>query len=318
MIDRLLGLASAASLLIGSAAGPAAPEAAVVFTFRDPNIVESSGLVAAGKLFLTTNDSGDGGRVFVVDGEGHTVGTTSWAEEPTDAEALADAGQGSVWVGDTGDNARERESITVLRVPYGRDDLDVTPTAYELVYPDRAHDAETLMADPRSGQLFVLSKDVFGGTLYAAPKELSPDGPNRLTEVGGGPSVATDGSFFPDGRHYVVRGYTSATVYTFPGHEAIGSFRLPDQQQGEGISVGANGAIYLSTEGQHTDLLRMEVPADVAAAMAPAPESTPAPAAGERAEDEPASDGAPWPWLAAGAVFVLGAGWLLLRRGTTS
>jgi LPXTG-motif cell wall-anchored protein len=180
------------------------------------------------------------------------------------------------------------------------------------VYPDRAHDAETLLADPKTGQLFVASKDIFGGTLYAAPQQLSTDHPNRLTAVGGAPSVATDGAFFPDGRHYVVRGYTRAVIYTYPGHESVGSFRLPDQQQGEGISVGSDGALYLSTEGQFSEVLRMPVPPDVAAAMQPKPVEQPA-----AAVDEPApEDELRWPWLAAaGAVFVGGAGWLLLRRG---
>ena len=70
MLDRVLGLASALSMVVGSVAGPAAPTARVAFTFQDPEIVESSALVATGDLFLTVNDSGDSGRVFVVDGSG--------------------------------------------------------------------------------------------------------------------------------------------------------------------------------------------------------------------------------------------------------
>ena len=137
MLDRVLGLASALTMVVGTAVAPAAPTAAVAFTFQDPEIVESSGLVATGDLFLTVNDSGDGGRVFVVDGSGATVGVTSWDQDPVDVESLAPAGQGEVWVGDTGDNRRGRDSITVLRVPYGAVDQEVTPAAYELVYPDR-------------------------------------------------------------------------------------------------------------------------------------------------------------------------------------
>jgi hypothetical protein len=316
MLDKLLGVASALAYAAGTVAAPAGPDASVVLTFEDPNIVESSGLVATGELFVTTNDSGDGGRVFVVDRSGATVGTTSWEPGPTDAEALAPAGDGVVWVGDTGDNARSRESVTVLKVPYGRTDRMVTPTSYELVYPDRPHDAETLLADPRTGQLFVVTKDVFGGTVYAAPERLSGSRPNRLTEVGHGPSVATDGSFFPDGRHYVVRGYARATVYTFPGFEAVGSFRLPQQRQGEGIAVGADDELYLTTEGQFTHLVSTRLPTDIAAAMAPAPsEQAAEQVAAEPDEDEGASW---WPWLAGIAAFVGVGGWLLFRRGAPS
>jgi hypothetical protein len=336
MLDRVLGLASALSLVVGTVAAPAAPAATVEFSFQDPEIVESSGLVATGEVFLTANDSGDGGRVFVVDDAGDTVGVTSWSDEPVDVESLALAGPGEVWVGDTGDNARGRGSITVLRVPYGAVDQQVTPAAYELVYPDRAHDAETLMANPVTGQLFVVSKDVFGGTIYAAPRRLTTDHPNRLRAVGGGFSFATDGAFFPDGRHYVVRGYASAAVYTYPGHESLGSFALPEQQQGEGIAVGPDDRLYLSGEGQHSDVLRMRVPAAIARSMTPTPTPTPTPtltptptprpsptpSASPAAEAASESDDDPvWPWLAGGGlvvVFVASAGWLLLRRGQAS
>jgi hypothetical protein len=311
-------------MAVGTAAGPAAPEATVVFSFQDPAIVESSGLVVADDLFLTVNDSGDGGRVFVVDRSGRTVGTTTWADDPEDTESLAPAGPGEVWVGDTGDNRRGRDSITVLRVPYGATDQEVTPAAYELVYPDRAHDAETLMANPQTGQLFVVSKDVFGGTIYAAPRTLSPDRPNRLRAVAEGFAFATDGSFFPDGRHYIVRGYTSAAVYSFPDHERLDSFQLPSQQQGEGIAVASDDRIYLSTEGQFSDLLRIKLPADVVETMAVAdeqPDEQPAsePAGGDADTDSDTGGDPLWPWvLGGGLAFAVGAGWLLRRRGQAS
>ena len=318
MLDRVLGLAAALSMVVGTTAAPAAPDAKVVFSFQDPAIVESSGLVATGDLFLTVNDSGDSGRVFVVDRSGKTVGTTTWADDPVDVESLAPAGPGEVWVGDTGDNRRGRDSITVLRVPYGATDQEVTPAAYELVYPDRAHDAETLMANPQTGQLFVVSKDVFGGTIYAAPRRLSADHPNRLRAVGEGFSFATDGSFFPDGRHYIVRGYTSAAVYSFPDHERLDSFQLPRQDQGEGISVGPDDRIYLSSEGQFSDVLRIRLPADVADTMAAADEP-PAAADADGAETDTDDSEPLWPWvLGCGIAFAVGAGWLLRRRGQAS
>jgi hypothetical protein len=318
MLDRVLGLAAAMSMVVGTTVAPVAPAAKVVFSFQDPQIVESSGLVATGDLFVTINDSGDGGRVFVVDRSGRTVGTTTWADDPQDTESLAPAGPGEVWVGDTGDNRRGRDSITVLRVPYAAVDQEVTPTAYELVYPDRAHDAETLMANPQTGQLFVVSKDIFGGTIYAAPRRLSADHPNRLRAVGEGFSFATDGSFFPDGRHYIVRGYTSAAVYSFPDHERLDSFQLPQQQQGEGISVGPDDRIYLSSEGQYSDVLRMRLPADVADTMAAVDEPPAAEPAGSDTDEESESEPL-WPWvLGGGLAFAVGAGWLLRRRGQAS
>ena len=75
------------------------------------------------------------------------------ALHPTDVEALAPAGRGQVWVGDIGDNRSARSQVQVARIPVGRGDRDVSPTVYDLVYPDGAHDAETLVSDPRTGRL---------------------------------------------------------------------------------------------------------------------------------------------------------------------
>jgi hypothetical protein len=257
----------------------------------------------------------------VVDGSGETVGSTSWEPAPEDVEALAPAGPGFVWVGDIGDNSAARDSVTVLKVPYGRETQVVEPASYTLVYPDHPHDAETLLANPQTGQLFVVSKNIFGGTVYAAPRKLSATEPNELREVADPvKGVATDGSFYPDGRHYVVRDYVGATVYTFPGHEPIGSFPLPEQRQGEGIAVDEDDCVHVSTEGQFTQVRSVRLPAELHRAMAPEPEATPAPtAAGSAPSGE--SDEPVWPWLligAAGAGFVLLVLRKLLRRGSPS
>jgi hypothetical protein len=229
-----------------------------------------------------------------------------------------------VWVGDIGDNTASRGSVRLLRGPYGRGDRTVTPTVYPLVYPDGPHDAETLLAQPRTGRLFVVSKTIFGGTVYAVPRHLSPDRPNRMRAVADAPGLATDGAFFPDGRHFVVRGYGDATVYAYPSFEEVGSFRLPDQQQGEGIAVDERGGLHVCTEGAHSDVLAVRLPARLERALAPrassaAPGRPSAPMPTVR-EDGPL-DGLPWPWLGGGAVVVMfGAliSWLLHRRGAAA
>ena len=138
----------AALLLPLSLAGADDPR--VELTFRDPEIVESSGLAVVGDWVVTTNDSGDTGRVFVVDRDGRTVGVTGWGD-PRDVEALAPGGDGTVWVGDIGDNSAVRDSVRVSNVPVGGADADVDGPAYELVYPDGARDAESLLVDPATG-----------------------------------------------------------------------------------------------------------------------------------------------------------------------
>jgi hypothetical protein len=317
VLDRLAALAVAAPFVLGSATGASPDEADEVFRFQDPAIVESSGLVVQDGRFLTTNDSGDSGRVFAVDpATGETAGVTGWADEPVDVEALAPAGPGAVWVGDIGDNAGSRPSIEVARVPVGPGERDVSAPSYELAYPGGARDAETLLAHPVTGRLYVASKNVFGGALYAAPEQLDPTGVNELSRLGSVLPIATDGAFFPDGRHLVLRDYGRAVVYSFPDLEAVGEVDLPEQQQGEGIAVDAAGVVHVSSEGRRAPVLEVDLPASLRAVVdgEPAPGSDPTRVPGSREGVElpqTADTERPvWPWfvtgwLGLGAIVVL-------------
>lgn len=253
--------------LLGAAAGAPGAADRPAFRFADPEIVESSGLVVLpgrgrdDDLVVTTNDSGDAGRVFAVDpATGATVGVTSWATDPEDVEALAPADPAHVWVADIGDNRHVRDSVDVLRVPVGRGGRIVEPEAYELVYPDGSHDAEALVSHPVTGQLFLITKGVFAGTVYAAPHRLRADRPNRLTEVGDAPGIVTDATFLPGGGGVVMRTYSAAHLAAFPSWQPVESWPLPDQDQGEGVAL-AGSDLLVSTEGARSQVLRVDLPA---------------------------------------------------------
>lgn len=266
----LVGAAVAMPFLMGAAAGtPGSPDNPA-FRFSDPDIVESSGLVVlpgtnTGGLVVTTNDSGDSGRVFTVDvSTGTTVGVTSWTPEPVDVEALAPAGPDHVWVADIGDNQHVRDSVEVLRVPVGRGDRTATPAAYELVYPDGPRDAEALVRHPLTGQLFVITKGVFAGTVYAAPPRLRADRPNRLREVGEAPGIVTDATFLPGGGAVVMRTYSTAHLTAFPSWQPVSSWELPRQDQGEGIALAAR-ELLVSSEGLRSQVLKVPLPPEAGA-----------------------------------------------------
>lgn len=318
-MERVLALLAAVPFVLGfTAAASGADRRDVEFAFADPEIVESSGLVSRDGLFTTVNDSGDAGRVFVVDpATGQTVGETAFGEAE-DVEAVAPAAGRDVLVGDIGDNRRVRDSVRLVRVPAARSEQTVAGTTYELVYADGSHDAETLLVQPRTGRVYVVSKDFFGGVVYAAPKTLSTDRPNVLRPVGDALPIATDGAFFPDGRHVIVRDYSRALVYTFPSLEQVGEVQLPEQPQGEGIAVDEQGAVFVSSEGAASEVLRIALPPrlerEVAApepaesGASPRPEKSPqlAPdAADARDAAAPDDERDLWPWLAGGAVGLL-------------
>jgi hypothetical protein len=312
-LERVLACAIVVPFVVGfSVADADSLDAKEVCRFQDPAIVESSGLVARDGTFVTVNDSGDSGRVFVVDATScRTVGTTSWAEEAVDIEALAPIDD-EVLVGDIGDNLAARESVRLLRVPIGRGPLTVSPTSYEITYPGGARDAEALLVHPQSGRVLIASKGLTSGILYAAPDRLSTTETNRLEPVSDVLGLVTDGAFFPDGRHYVLRSYSRAVVYTYPGFESVGEVTLPRQEQGEGIAVDERGRVLLSSEGQRAPVLRLELPRRIERALAP-PEPPAEPPAepeddqttvpeAEPAADEPDPERPLWPWMV-GAAF---------------
>ena len=301
----LVGIAVSVPFVLGFTTGGGHHD--VAFRFQDRDIIESSGLVVDGDLAYTTNDSGDSGRIFAVDTRtGETVGVTRWSDSPTDVEALAPAGPGEVWVADIGDNDGDRDHVEVARVPVGRGERTVDAETYALTFPGGPVDAETLLSDPKTGRLYIVSKEVFSGTVYAAPRTLSPGSDNLLTPIGSAAGIATDGAFFPDGRHLIVRSYAGAEVYAWPGLRRVDPLDLPDQEQGEGLAVDADGSLWLSSEGVQAPVLHVDLPAAVRQAMAGAsPSSTPGINDPSRPVD-PASHDA-WPWLAGLLLFLVAA-----------
>ncbi len=265
-----------------------------VTRFTDPEIIESSGLVVEGDTMVTVNDSGDRGRVFTVDARtGATVGVTSWEPEPEDVEALAPAGPGHVWVADIGDNRARREWVSVRRVPVGVGARVTGAPEYRWVYPDGPHDAEALLADPGTGRLYVVTKSVFGGQVFAAPRRLSAEGPSRLRPVAADVlGLVTDGAFLGPGV-VALRNYGQAEFYSLPGWEPIERIDLPSQQQGEGLAAGPDRSIWLSSEGSHSPVLRVPLPESVRAALQPpAATASPTPAGAPESGGQESGGGA--------------------------
>ena len=299
MTERVLAGLLVVPFLLGAAVTPS-DQAQVVFSFRDNEIIESSGLAVVDGLVVTTNDSGDTGRVFTVDPvTGKTVGVTTWADEPTDVEALAPDGHGGVWVGDIGDNTESRDSVQIAHVALGGTDGAAEPEVHDLTYPDGAHDAETLRRDPTTGRLYVASKGVLGGELFEVPES----GNGRMRALGDVLAIATDGAFLPDGKHFVVRNYAMAAVYAFPSLEKVDKFQLPDQQQGEGLAVDTDGSLLLSSEGLHSEVLRVSLPTGSAS---PSPATSPSTHTESHEDSElpetTETQRPAWPWFLGGLI----------------
>ena len=268
-------VAYGAILLIAAAVGiiPAlAADDVVDRELDDRRITESSGLATSGVhdgVVYTHNDSDDGPVVYAIDRDGTTTAVlTLRGAEARDWEAIAPGRRGSdtMWVGDIGDNLSIWETVRVYRFsePAELRTQDVAWTQYDLEFEDGPRDAEALMVHPRTGRLYVASKRASNAGLYVAPEKLSTTRPNVLTRVADAPGMVTDGAWSPDGRHYVLRGYVSATVYDGdePGR-VVKKLDLPAQRQGESITWTRDGeAVLVGSEGGFSKIHRVDVGLD--------------------------------------------------------
>jgi hypothetical protein len=320
------GLAGAAGLLAAHAAPaaasgtpePSGPERVVERTVTDPDITESSGLVAStltpGVLW-TFNDSGNDARLFAVGEDGGTVGVhTVDGGAPEDWEAATALtgpdGEPLLAVGDIGDNDGERKRVEVhlLDEPATDGESDADPRlTLELTYPDQPVDAEALVADPGTGRLYVVSKGLLGGRVYGVPESAWPgDGlpapgakrKQRVVEaelelLGRVPLVlVTDGVALPDGR-VALRTYTDLSLMpplsTLDDPDAawtpLATVALPRQGQGEGVGLAADGTFLLSTEGVNKPVLAFTEPQEFRAVDAPSPDPDPSVVASPAPDD---------------------------------
>lgn len=262
-------------------------DAVKALTVLDDEITEASGLAASARhpgVLYMHNDSGGAPRIFAVGPDGNTRAVlTLGGASARDWEGMAmgrdEAGRPALYVADIGDNlggAWPYVTVYRIREPSRLRSQTLHATAFRLKYADGPRNAESIMINPRTNRLYVVSK-LFGGALYAAPSRLRADRTNVLREIGDAPALATDAAFAPDGRSYVIRTYFSAHVYTF-GDGRFGKelrrISLPDQEQGESIAYTPDARSLLAgSEGTAQPVWRIPLPAD---ARPPSPSSPPA------------------------------------------
>jgi hypothetical protein len=310
----------------------AAPAAAVdgvteVCSFTDERFTEISGMTYSQRhdnVIYLHNDSSGGPRIYAVDAVTcETVATLTVAGiEARDMEAIGSGrdakGRPVLWIGDIGDNRSSWPEVRLHRVrePKVLRDRTVASRTYRFTYPERPLDAEALLADPASSRVWVVTKQLAKGTVYALPKRLSRSEVNVATPVGTAGALVTDGSVSPDGTRFALRDYVDAEVFDGlpPGADAQTVY-LPLQLQGEAMTWTQDGAALLVASERDDRLLRVEVPAAQSVVVDAGRSATPSPSD----EVEPTVGAEEGPELTAGEdgqlPVVLLAGGLLLAAG---
>lgn len=235
-------------------------------------IREASGIVASRQnrdVLWIHNDSGDRARLYALDTKGKLLGVcTVTGARARDWEDIAigpgpEVKQHYLYIGDIGDNSGSYSSIRVYRVrepkvggsaAFGRMKIGPAETI-ELTYPDKARDAETLLVDPQTGDLYVISKRELFSRVYWAPYPQSTTSPTVMKRVAALPwGFAVAGDVSPDGGRVIVRSPYNASLWVRPEGQplwhAFGGkpFGIPlaGEPQGEGISFDGRGRGYFT------------------------------------------------------------------------
>src|SRR5262249_2944115 len=150
-------------------------------------ITELSGIVSSRRtngVWWVHNDSGDSARLFAVGNDGrslgefHLAGVTATDWEDIGIGKGPKAGVSYLYGADIGDNAKARPSVQLYRVPEPAVDPAKSASAPQtldgvdtltLTYPDGPHDAEAFFVDPKTGRLYIVSKQLGAAGVYRAP-----------------------------------------------------------------------------------------------------------------------------------------------------
>jgi hypothetical protein len=201
-------------------------------------INEASGIAASRKnpgVLWTHNDSGDPNRVFAFNNHGQHLGVYYIdGAGARDWEDMAvgpgpDSGKQYLYIGEIGDNIAQFEIKYIYRVPEPDVDSSQTPVVTTLYgteiisykYPDGNRDAETVMVDPITKDIYVVSKRESNVRVYRAPYPQSTTDTLTLEhKVTLDSTRITGGDISPSGLEVLIKTYFNIFYwYREPGQD---------------------------------------------------------------------------------------------------
>jgi len=256
----------------------------------DANYIDEASGIAVGRrnpgVLWLHNDSGDGAYLYAVDRKGKTQGVfLVRSASASDWEDMAwgpgpDGKGGFLYVGDIGDNGKKRTDCVVYRLPEpkirpGKTGSKAEPLVTEeptirraYAFPDGPHNAEALMVHPKTGIIYIVTKEESGkSAVYKFPVEPKDWWEtNTLVKVADVtiageahpyPNLITGGAISPDGKKVILRTYAQAYEWRLPASaganfDAIWSAAptvvpTPVMLQGEAITYSPDGKSLLTT-----------------------------------------------------------------------
>lgn len=239
-------------------------------------LAEFSGLAPSRRhdgIYWAHNDSGNAFELFAIDATGHIHarlalrgGSNRDIEDIAIGPCAADSDESCIYVGDIGDNLYRYDDgrIYRLREPETLQDGNAEVDLLRFEWPHKPRNAEAMVADPRTGTLFVWTKEPRSLGVVHRLEGLAPGKTGRAVAVkqihapDPGAGLPTAADTHPEGERILIRTYSQVWELRQPSAERIEDILeaepipLPSrlQQQSEAISYHHDGRGYLfGTEG---------------------------------------------------------------------
>ncbi|GGM77420.1 hypothetical protein GCM10010967_06280 [Dyadobacter beijingensis] len=204
-----------------------------------PGIIdEASGLAASATLggyLWTIQDSGQPNSLYLISRDGKSIkeynvpGSNNHDWEEVAVGPGPDNGLSYAYIADIGNN---NQPVTATNVIYRVPEITGADGAFSqnalqkitFSYPDGPRDAESIIVDPQTKDIFVLSKEMQNTNIYRLAYPQSTSDVSVAEKVGTVPGVAlaTASSISKDGSEIVVRTYLGVYYWKRNSGESVG------------------------------------------------------------------------------------------------
>lgn len=263
----------------------------VIGRVRVEELTELSGLAASRRhpgLLWAHNDSGAGPYIYCL----HMSGSPCGVYEIEGARAIdwedisaapGERDEDALYIADIGDNSRARSTVTIYRVaepdvsgetrPASTDAPTGTLEAdsFTMTYPDRAHDAEAIVVNRTTGDLYVITKEYSSWSeVFVARAPLADNTElEHLTsiKISGLLVDRTGAALAPSGDRIIFSTYDKGYEVLLPEGRPFDSIfnqtpipvTLGTHEQGEAVTYTVSGdAIISASEGDHSPIYSVE------------------------------------------------------------
>ena len=263
----------------------------IIGKISSKEIQESSGLAASrcrSDILWTHNDSGGGPFLYAIGLNGDRLETwkVSGAKN-VDWEDIAlrknPDGNCYLYIGDIGNNTRQRDEFSIYRIAEPnattRNTSRRSPgetAATEMLrfsYPGSRHDAETLLVEPFSGSIYVVTKRISGSAgVYKLNPNFDPTKiqiAEKIADISV-PAIPngflTGGDISSDGKHVVLCDYFSGYELSINDGQIFDEiwkqqpvkFSLGKREQGESIAYSPDGnSVFATSELKDSPLIKV-------------------------------------------------------------